>query len=179
MLTTPDMFTITEEGPLANPDCEWVLKGLGRPMPWRNGRTVRLDDDDQIWIEHPVKPGGRTPKTFEDPQETPQGHIGWTRLEHTTPAVRKAATRAGVAYIESGKRYELVGPGINRNPHKLTNPTLYLHNGPWEGSENEVFGIADFPRNYYALVAWLRRHDYRGIVWFHHDDPTVTAKFTR
>lgn len=178
MYTTPELFTMNDKVPSVKPESRWVLQGLGSAAPWRDGRTVRVEPDGDTWIEHLIKPGAKTPKTFTEIGQTPQGRVGWIRLNHATTTVRKAASRAGDAYLETG-RYELVGPGINRNPHKLANPTFYRHNGPLDGSDRAAFGIPNFPRNYYALVAWLETHDYAGILWFHHHDPTVTAKFTR
>jgi hypothetical protein len=176
MLNSPRLYTKTGNDIKTHPDAAWVIDGKGHATPLWDGLSLRLDTRD-TWVEHIVATGTKTPAGFEAAADHTKGTWGWLKLSAATPTVKNAAAAAIKKHTIKPPRlgiYELIGPGIVRNPHRLKTHLLKPHNTI---DRADAAAFADpFPRNYFALANWMNiRSSYVGVTWFHHDDPTVSA----
>jgi len=161
--------TITTE-----PDAMWVIDGDGHPGPLWDGLSVHVDGSS-VYVEHMVTPGGKTPAGFKPVVTDDRGTWGWQKLSDTGMKIKTAVAAAIKNHhgLPVSGFYELIGPGIARNPHKLTKHVLKAHG--IDADDADAFP-QPFPRNYYALADWMATHDqYLGVAWFHRADPYSTV----
>ena len=153
--------------PEATPGCEWVTKGEGTPTRKFDGTCVMFDGE-HWWARREVKEGKPEPAgfvTLEHDEETGKT-VGWEPAEqsgywkHLEPLVARPGD------YDPGT-YELIGPKINGNPEQMDQNSLTLH-GELE--------LADVPRDFDGLAAWLHAHPWEGVVWHHEDGRMAKIK---
>ena len=153
-----------------HPDSDWVFRGEGVPTRKYDGTCVMLDEDGDWWARREVKPGKISPPDFvalETDDETGKT-VGWEPVEQSgfarwhTDALGNPYERRPVG------TYELVGPKVNGNPEGIGGHELIRH------ADAEI--LADAPRDFDGLAAWLHAHPYEGIVWHHPDGRMAKIK---
>jgi Family of unknown function (DUF5565) len=151
--------------PEVTPGCEWVIKGEGTPTRKYDG-TCMMFDGERWWARREVKEGKTAPAgfvTLATDDETGKT-VGWEPAGQSSFANAHASVLArfdpGMCNWRPGT-YELCGPKVNGNPEGFTTETLVIH--------EDALELADAPRDFAGLAAWLHAHAYEGIVW-HHDD---------
>ena len=156
------------------PGCEWVLKGEGTPTRKYDGTCV-MWDGRHWWARREVKPGKTPPVGYiqvEHDEETGKS-VGWEPLERSAfakwhaEAIRESDDQSWPHPWPHGT-YELLGPKINGNPEGYEAHVLLLHDAADE--------VADAPRDFDGLAAWLHSHPYEGIVWHHPDGRMAKLK---
>ncbi len=148
------------------PGCEWVLKGEGTPTRKYDGTCV-MYDGQRWWARREIKPGKTAPAGFVELERDEEigKTVGWEPVGQSSFAKLHAQMvqedeHAPVRGWVTGT-YELIGPKVNGNPERRTGHLLILH----EAADT----LPDAPRDFDGLAAWLRAHEYEGIVW--HDGP--------
>lgn len=147
--------------------CEWVLKGEGTPTRKYDGTCMMLDSDGRWWARREVKKDRTPPPGFveaEHDDETGKT-VGWEPVEQSA----FARWHKEALEDEDGEpfttwpagTYELLGPKVNGNPEGYGFHALVLH--------AYAEKLADAPRDFGELAAWLHTQPYEGIVWHHPD----------
>jgi hypothetical protein len=140
------------------PGAEWVIAGEGVATRKLDG-TSCLIRDGRLYKRYDARQGKRSPDGFEPAQPAPDpitGHWpGWLPVgDGPEDRWHREALAAGT--LPDGT-YELVGPKIQGNPEHLDSNMLTPHG-------KEV--LADAPRDFDALRAYLAERDIEGIVWW-------------
>jgi hypothetical protein len=140
--------------------CEWVLAGEGTATVKWDG-TACLVRDGILFRRYDAKNGKTPPPGFEPTQEPDPvtGHWpGWLPVgSGPTDAYHREAL---AAHDGSPGTFELLGPKVQGNPHRLEAHRLVRH-----GAE-ELHGV---PRTFGGLRDYLSAALIEGIV-FHHPD---------
>lgn len=165
MKKIPNLFMRGRDGKLTksiNPECTWVIEGLGTP-------TVKLDGTSCYWDGHSLfrrydaKCGRTPPADFLACQPAPDPHTGhwpgWVPVSDTDPSDKwhreALASETGQAVLLRGT-YELVGPKVNGNPQNQEHHMLIRHG---------LYTLEDTARSTAALREQLRTLNAEGIVW--------------
>ncbi|RFU38217.1 hypothetical protein DZF91_28835 [Actinomadura logoneensis] len=138
-----------------DPECTWVLAGLGVATRKFDGTCVRFDGE-RWWARREVRAGRTAPDGFVavDADEVTGKTVGWEPAE-SSAFWKYLRAAAGDAAWEAGT-YELIGPKVNGNPEGVGTHTLVPHGG------ERLDGV---PRDFDGLREWLLAHPYEGIVW--------------
>jgi len=154
-------FTITET---VTPGCEWVLAGEGVATRKWDGTAV-LVKEGRLYARYDAKKGkapppGATPCT--DAPDPVTGHWPhWVLADRPQDKwIRSAAALVSERIGLKDGTYEAVGPNINGNPEGLQAHCLMPHGAAL---------LADVPRMFAGLRAFLADSQMEGIV-FHHSD---------
>lgn len=166
-----------------HPDCGWVFAGEGKPTYKWDGTAIKITDEE-VWCRRQVNAGADEPEGFWE-----EGHVdpvtgkrvGWVPVGDDY-AQREALNEALAAYpapLAAGT-YELVGPKVNKNPHRRPVHELHRHGtsplagiGGWFGLHGEP------PVEFDALGRWLHaiaEPGFEGIVWHHPDGRMAKIK---
>lgn len=152
------------------PGCEWVLKGEGTPTRKYDGTCVMVDEDGDWWARREVKPGKRPPADFVQvahDDETGKT-VGWEPVGQSAFSKWHAEALANPYEKRPAGTYELIGPKVNGNPENTDRHELIRHADAWV--------LADVPRDFDGIAAWLHAHSYEGIVWHHRDGRMAKIK---
>lgn len=182
-----DMSQVTDE---VNPECQWVLDGMGTATRKYDGTCVMLDEEGEWWARREVKPGKTPPPGWveADHDEATGKRPGWEpiaqspfrkaweealRREEWVVETVSSAPGTPRLTIEPGT-YELVGPKVNGNPEGYVVHRLMRH------ADAETFGMTDGgPRSgpaIRALVLAVGRDGWEGLVWHHSDGRMAKLK---
>lgn len=136
-----------------------------------DGTAVRIWQD-RIWNRFDAKHGKAAPPDFEpcEPEPDPiTGHWpGWIPADLHLKANRsllEAIPADSVSLVDG--TYELCGPRVNGNPEHFERHVLMPHG-------KEI--LADCPRTFEALRAWLTPRDIEGVVWWYQGEPVAKIK---
>lgn len=155
------------------PGCEWVFNDP-EAVPTRkyDGTCVMLDEQGRWWARREVKPGKSAPPEFIHLQtdEVAGKVVGWEPIEQSGFAKwhEAALSDAGNPDLAPGT-YELIGPKVNGNPESALQHKLMRHD------DAQVLMIGA-PYTFDGLAAWLRVHQYEGVVWHHPDGRMAKLK---
>lgn len=146
---------------------DWVINGEGRATIKFDGSSV-LVQDGMLFKRFDAKAGRTIPDGWQpcEPERDPNtGHWpGW--LPVGDGPEDRFHREAFVEGLDDGT-YELLGPRVNGNKHRLDRHELRRH--------GSVEIVVDRTRE--ALLDWLTHHDEEGLV-FHHSDGRM-AKLRR
>jgi hypothetical protein len=154
------------------PGSEWVIHGEGYATRKWDGMAIKLENA-QFFKRYDAKAGRTPPPEFIPAQPAPDpqtGHWpGWVPLQG------KELNRVVAAYQDSGitedGTFEFCGPTIGTrhgaNPERLTKHILVPHG-------QDI--LADCPRDFDGLKAYLANADIEGVVWWHPDGRKVKIK---
>jgi hypothetical protein len=139
------------------PGCAWVLAGEGVATEKIDG-TCCLIRDGHLYKRYELKQGKTPPPGFE--AVTPMDFVtgkqqGWLPVGDG-PEDRWHREALAITLTFDGT-YELVGPKVQSNPYGLTHHKLLAHGGR---------GLADVPRDFAGLRAYLADTPIEGIVWW-------------
>lgn len=149
-----------------NPEAAWVLTEPSRATRKRDG-TCCLVRDGRLWKRYDVKKGKPTPDGFvpaQDPDPATGHHPGWLpvgegpedRWHREAFFARWSASTSVAFWAEvQGRTFELCGPKVQSNPEGLAEHQLIEHG---------VEELADAPRDFDGLAAYLAEHAIEGIV---------------
>jgi Family of unknown function (DUF5565) len=155
-----------------HPDCWWVINGEGRATRKTDGTCLLLSEDGSWWARRQVKPDKIPPNAWIEIEADPVTgkRFGWEPIEQSPylAPFQEATPR------RKPTTYELIGPKVNSNPHRLDKHQLVEHGANYFTSREE---LAEVPRDYDGLRDWLAAHadpelpggPWEGIV-FHHED---------
>lgn len=153
------------------PGAEWVAKGEGVATKKWDG-TAALVQRGQLYKRFDAKGGKPVPGGFVPAQEPDAvtGHWpGWV-LVGPGPEdkwFREAWTmQERVGGLADGT-YELIGPRVQGNPENVSEHQFVRH-----GREE----LADAPRDFDGLKAYLATRDIEGVVWHHTDGRMAKIK---
>ena len=195
MKKTPSLFKRDYEGTrlVLNevvPGSEWVLEGEGTATlkidgtscmlrygalykrydrkPTKKAAQRRKRDPNGLLVIEDFKPA---PEGFEPCEPAPNfftGHWpGWVPVsERPEDQYHREAFQKLQATDEDGT-YELVGPAIQANPHKLESHQLWRHGAA---------KLPDAPRDFEGLRVYFEEQRIEGIVWHHPDGRLVKIK---
>lgn len=142
------------------PGAEWVLTGEGSPTRKWDG-TACMVRAGRLYKRYDAKVGRTPPEGFEAAQEDADavtGHLpGWLPVGDGPDDRWHRAALAAAGALPDGT-YELLGPKVQGNREGFDEHVLIPHG-------NEV--LADVPRDFAGLKAYLAAHDIEGIVWWH------------
>lgn len=155
------------------PGAEWVLAGEGVATRMFDGTACRVWDG-ALYVRYELKrkraaPPGFLPADVADPIT---GDVpGWMPAGDGPAfqwhkAAYADAVRGWGDWLPDGT-YELIGPKIQGNPERTSCHLLIPHG-------RHV--LADCPRTFAALRAYLASRDIDGIVWHHPDGRMVKIK---
>lgn len=159
------------------PGAEWVLAGEGVATRKWDG-TSCLVRDGRLFKRYDARAGRTPPPGFEAAQPEPDaktGHWpGWLEVDPGGAAPDEAWHREAWTawHAEHGAApddgsYELVGPKVQGNPDAFERHTLVRHGEA---------ALADVPRDFAGLRAYLEPLAIEGIVWHHPDGRMVKIK---
>jgi hypothetical protein len=167
----PTLFTRDWEGSRevtreVTPGCEWVVDGEGIATEKIDGTPI-LIKDGALYKRYDAKPERTPPEGFfptDTIDEVTGRSLGWVPVRDDDPADKWVLQ--AFAYEQSNGSftdqepgdgtYELVGPKVQGNPHRLAVHRLLPH------GEIELSGI---PRDYDGLKECLATMNIEGIVW--------------
>lgn len=142
-------------------DCGWVFAGEGVATRKIDG-TSCLVRGDKLFKRRELREGDTEPADFElatHDEETGK-RVGWVPVgDGPEDKWHREAFARMVPPLEDGT-YELVGPKVQGNVEGYPHHELL-----WHGSVE----IADAPRDFEGLRAWMDGRDIEGIVWHHPD----------
>jgi hypothetical protein len=130
--------------------------------------------DGHLFKRYDAKPGRTPPDGFEmsgEPDPVTGRVQGWVPVRDGPEDRRHreafdALTRVA-DYELLGPTWELVGPKVQGNPHKLSAHRLVPH-----GTDE----LPDAPRTFDGIRAYLEANEIEGIVWHHSDGRMVKIK---
>lgn len=145
---------------IPTPGCAWVLKPEIETIAtfkW-NGSAVMATRAGTLYKRRSVKPGQERPREFwqtGDPDPETGKAVGWVPADRDDPADARhwEAYDAFMASDQKGQRhgtFELVGPGVQGNPHKLEAVELKRH------GDDTVPGVVEAAHHgYTGLLSWF------------------------
>lgn len=160
------------------PAAAWVAAGEGVATRKWDGMAV-LVKDGALFKRYDAKRGRTPPVDFVPVEASPDpisGHWpGWVPVAATDKPILLSIAWGKANLFAGGEipdgTYEAVGPMIGTrhgpNPENLPEQRLVVH------AADE---LADAPRDYDGLVAYLRDREIEGIVWHHPDGRVVKIK---
>jgi hypothetical protein len=145
-----------------HPDCVWVADGEGWATRKMDGTSCMIRGG-KMFKRREIKSGGVLPPGFEVAStDLKTGKtVGWVPVGDGD---EDRWHREAFAALESkvDGTYELVGPKVQGNPERWVVHALISHTSP-------DLVIADVPRSFAGLTAWLEGKNIEGVV-FHHKD---------
>lgn len=151
-------------------ECQWVIDGEGVPtMKW-DGTAVMVRGG-KLFKRYDVKKGREVPNGFEpsqEPDETTGHWPGWIPVTDGPEDKRHREVFDRLSTHVDGT-YELVGPKVNGNPHKLEAHIFVKHGSPELGGVPATFNAI---REYLDLYGKM----VEGIVWHHSDGRMAKIK---
>ena len=165
MKKIPTMFVRDESvkgHPVTNqikPECQWVLDGEGIATVKVDGTNVKIE-------------GGQLFKR-QKPASGDYDEASYVPCDRANPADRWAFEAFDALKDQADGIYELCGPKVQGNPHRLERHILIpvVPPGP------VVCGVEVEDRTYEGLRSWLQSSEFEGLV-FHHPDGRM-AKIKR
>lgn len=156
--------------PAVNPQCQWVLDGEGVATVMFDG-VCTMFDGTRWWARRDVEPGKTPPPEWQEGavDEVTGTRRGWEPIEQAAYAGAFGTARRP-AHPKMGATYELIGPDINRNPHKLHDHRLTRHG--FEEIPNAPRTFEEL-RNFllWPMLGCLGHPGYiEGIVWWREVD---------
>lgn len=157
-----------------NPECQWVLDGVGISYRKLDGICVMLDSSGEWWARREVKEGkAQPPRFFSINFDSLTGKcVGWEPMAQSAFAKyhAEAMAHAKATDLWAGT-YELIGPKVNGNPECRERHELVSH---------EHTGAVWLPDRSYgairqAVLGMRRESGAEGIV-FHYGDGVRFAK---
>lgn len=152
------------------PGAEWVVAGEGVATRKMDG-TCCMIRGGKLFKRYDAKRGKTPPAGFEPAQEPDPvtgHHPGWLPVgDGPDDRWHREAFESWVDTDGRDGTYELVGPKIQGNPERFLSHQLCRH-GEWV--------LADAPRDYAGLRAYLATADIEGVVWHHPDGRMVKIK---
>lgn len=162
------------------PGAEWVIAGEGVATRKWDG-TCCLVRDGKLYKRYDAKQGKKPPANFEPAQDYDPitGHMpgwipvgdgpedAWHRDAFANMRVLGWPVQTTGMKLPISITCELVGPKIGGNPEDFSHHTLIPH-----GNEP----LADCPRDFDGIKAYLASKDIEGIVWHHPDGRMVKIK---
>jgi hypothetical protein len=147
--------------------CEWVRDGEGVATLKHDG-TCCLVRAGRLFKRREIKQGLAVPADFELAQfdEETGKAVGWVPVIADNPDDRYHLEAFALGGIADGT-YELMGPKIQGNKGGFSTYVLVPH-----GREP----IADVPRSFEGLRAWLETNLIEGVVWHHIDGRAAKIK---
>jgi hypothetical protein len=148
------------------PGAEWVAEGEGVATVKWDG-TACMVRDGRLFKRYDAKPGRTPPAGFEQSGE-PDSVTG--RVQGWVPVgdgPEDRWHREAFSPVPIDGTYELCGPKIQGNPHKLSAHVLIPHGRAY---------LSQDPRTYADLKAYFTEHKIEGIVWHHPDGRMVKVK---
>jgi len=149
--------------------CAWVLAGEGTATAKADGTAVRYHDG-VWWTRRQVRAHRAPPPGFACVDTDPAGtRYGWEPAAASGYArVLAAAVDAlDPAALPGGATYELVGPSLQGNPHRLPCHMLVRHGAAV---------LPGCPRDPAALPGYLAGLPWEGVVWHHPDGRRAKVK---
>lgn len=166
-----DMSRVLPEYHLA---CDWVRDGEGVATLKYDGTCV-MYDGTFWWARREVKADKRPPLDFQLVELDPLtgNQVGWEPIEQSSFAKFHAEALVETDSVVSQRgwqsgTYELVGPKINGNPENVDYHQLWRH------AASVI--LANAPRDFEGLRAYLAGHAGEGIVWHHPDGRMAKIK---
>jgi hypothetical protein len=144
-----------------HPGCEWVLAGEGKPTLKQDG-TCCMIQDGNLFKRRELRGIDRAPSGFRliEFDVSTDKSVGWVPVgDGPEDRYHREAFAEPDRTFPDGT-YELLGPKIQGNPERASCHTLIPHG---------VNILADVPRTFDGLRAWLQHQDMEGVV-FHHPD---------
>lgn len=160
------------------PESEWVTSGEGVATRKWDGMAVLIKNGEPF-KRYDAKVGRTPPDNFMPAQPEPDpvsGHWpGWVPAVGPDAAVALEGIAWGKEHLFPGGipdgTYEVCGPKIGTrhgpNPERLTEQILVVH-----GADI----LANCPRDFDGLMAYLRDLNIEGIVWHHPDGRMAKIK---
>lgn len=152
------------------PGAEWVLDGEGVATRKHDG-TCCMIRHARLFKRHDAKNGKTPPDGFEPAQDPDPktGHWpGWLPVgDGPDDRWHREAWDAEPTLLHDSGTWELCGPKINGNLEKFYRHILIRHG---------VEVLADCPRDFDGIRAYLADRDIEGIVWHHEDGRMVKIK---
>lgn len=178
MKKIPSLFVREEHGRLSttlvNPECQWVIDGEGKAYAKLDGTSCMVLDNklykryDNSSVRFGFRKQNTTPlKTWihcECPTERGQ-FIYWIPIG-TKDYYHQIGWAWSQGKLEDGT-YELVGPGVQNNPHGYEHCTLVKHNSM--PVKLPVFCKEDAHFQINCFLEDDKQKDLEGIVWHHPD----------
>ncbi len=150
------------------PGAEWVIAGEGVATRKFDGTCARIAGG-KLFKRYDAQQGKVPPPGFEPAQDPdPQtGHWpGWL-LVADGPEDRWFREALAASPTLADGTYELVGPKVQGNPDAFKDHTLVPHG-------KEI--LADCPRDFEGIKAYLLDRTIEGVVWHHPDGRMVKIK---
>lgn len=153
-----DRSRVTRE---VHPGCEWVLAGEGIATRKLDGQCCMVRDG-MLFRRRELRAAEISPAGFEQVDfDTESGRaVGWLPIGDDANDQYFRAAKTGSDHWPDGT-YELIGPKVQGNAEHQEFHLLIRHGGGLAGE------IADGPRDFDDIAAWLAAHDVEGIVWHH------------
>lgn len=149
-----------------HPDCGWVFAGEGVATVKWDG-TACMFDGDIWWKRREVKVGKPTPEDFYVVGEANGKQQGWVPADVDDPADKWLWEAVDVAPDRAPGTFELVGPKVQGNPHRLTAHLLWRHGD---------MHVMEGPVSFDSIRDRLAGLDGEGIVWHHADGRMAKVK---
>lgn len=162
--------------PEVNPVASWVIDDAARVQATvkYDGTCMLLDSYGMWWSRRQVRPDRAVPENYVPVEHDPAtGKTrGWIPAEQSQYRDFHAEALELHGYQRPGT-FELVGPRIGKNPHRLSRHRLLSHGcTPMEG----------IPTDFHALAEYLHIHQWtwggylEGVVWHHEDGRMAKIK---
>lgn len=149
---------------------EWVLAGEGVATRKLDG-TCCMIRHARLYKRYDAKRGKTPPANFEPAQDYDEitGHMpGWVPVgDGPEDRWHREAFEAEPTLLTASGTWELCGPKVQGNPEGFDRHVLIRHGA-------EV--LADAPRTFDEIRAYLAGRDIEGIVWHHPDGRMVKIK---
>lgn len=161
------------------PGAEWVVAGEGVATVKYDG-TCCMVRNGKLYKRYDAKAGRTPPPGFEPAEDEPNEHTGhwpgwlpvgdgnedrWHRQAFGIGEYGPGDYQHGMTFDDG--TYELIGPKVQGNPYHRGHHVLVPH-----GSEV----IANCPRDYAGIRAFLAAAKIEGIVWHHADGRMCKVK---
>lgn len=148
---------------------EWVIAGEGVATEKIDG-TSCLIKDGKLYKRYDCKKGKTPPPQWEPCEPERNAHTGhwpgWVPVgDEPESQYHREAFTAG--YVDGDGTYELIGPKIQSNPHKVESHRLVKHG---------TAKLPDAPRDFESIKQYLISKAMEGIVWHHPDGRMVKIK---
>lgn len=154
------------------PEAAWVIAGEGKATRKWDG-TACMIRSGKLYKRYDAKQGKTLPAGWEPCEEAPDPHTGhwpgWVPVEMGAEDrwYREAFTEFEGGPPDGDGTYELVGPKVQGNPEGFDRHRLIPHG---------EYILADVPRDFVGIRAYLSREEIEGIVWHHPDGRMVKIK---
>ncbi len=151
-----------------NPDCQWVTERIDTVSVKHDGVAVRYDGV-AWWARRQVKAGKLEPENFvlSELDENTGTRYGWEPIGQSSfyPMFVNAALQDNP---QPESTFELCGPRVNGNRHRLPIPVLIPH-----GVEKVRSAV---PRTFDGLELFFSNHDIEGLIFEHPDGRRAKIK---